>query len=387
MGMRKILVYFYNEEITMQSTTSVTRLVASLINGLQKKHAISYFTFQAEQYSTKLNAETISLSVPKWAQLKRKINNSLGFKRIQWFGLKRNAVRRFATEHKDAYDAVLVLGLDDLKEVRRFFPKAKILYWIHNISAICKKEYLYNVNDADFFLSPSRTTYHLLLEKLQPQPLTSEFYFIPNWCEEVFKQRDEVLINTLKEKHAVSNDSIVFIFSGSDLKLKGRFLIEKVIKKLATVTDQQIIFFFAGSNKKNETYQAGNIKIIDVGLLQPRMLAAYYHIALFGCFSSLAYDHCPLTLIEMVHCNVLPIASDIGGVKEILGNEHPFLVKEPHSVTAWVNYMQKAIELNSEKRMVLLNPLKEKVISIYNRNGAIEIFESILQSEYDFELG
>ena len=379
--MKKILVYYYNEEVELQSTNSVARLIASMINYLQDIYEVTYFTFKPHTQQNSANAKQIFIDIPKSYRLQRKINNALQFKRMHWFDLKKKAVRDFVKKDKTQYDTVLVLGLDDVKAMRHYFPGAKILYWIHNISAICKKEYLYNVNDADYFLSPSRTTYHLLLQKLQPVPLSAEFYFVPNWCEDVFKQRNEVLINSLKALHSITSETIVFIFSGSDIKLKGRFILEKAIRKISVQQGKDVLFFFAGSDNKKGIYNLGNIRVTDVGLLQPDTLAAYYQIAMFGCFTSLGYDHCPLTLLEMVHCNVLPIASDMGGVKEILGSGHQFLIKEPHSVTAWVNHIQKAIDFNEDERMQQLIPLKERVITIYNRNAAIEIFENILQSE------
>lgn len=364
----------------MKSTNSVARLIASMINYLQHNYEVTYFSFKQPAQQHLANAKQIFVDIPKFYRLQRKINNALRVKRMHWFDLKKKAVRDFAKKDKTPYHAVLVLGLDDVKAMHHYFPGAKILYWIHNISAICKKEYLYNVNDADYFLSPSRTTYHLLLQKLQPVPLSSEFYFVPNWCEDVFKQRNESLINSLKALHSITSETIVFIFSGSDIKLKGRFILENAIRKISVQQGKDVLFFFAGSDKKKGIYNVGNIRVKDVGLLQPDTLAAYYQIAMFGCFTSLGYDHCPLTLLEMVHCNVLPIASDIGGVKEILGIDHQFLVKEPHAVTAWVYYIQRAIDLSTDQRLKQLIPLKEKVTAIYNRNAAIEIFENILQS-------
>ena len=300
--MKKILVYFYNEEIEISSTNSVARLIASLIKYLEQKYEVTYFTFNRPDELGASIAKRVFLDISKLNRLQRKINNALRFKRMHWFDLKKKAVRNYTKKDKTPYDTILVLGLDDVKEIRSYFPDSKILYWIHNISAICKKEYLYNVNIADYFLSPSHTTYHLLLQKLQPVPLSVEFCFVPNWCEDVFKQYDETLVKSLKEKHSITQDSLVFIFSGSDIKLKGRFILEKVIKRLSVQPGKNVVFFFAGSNKKMGTYNVGNIRVIDVGLLQPQLLAAYYQIAMFGCFTSLGYDHCPLTLLEMVHC-------------------------------------------------------------------------------------
>jgi glycosyltransferase involved in cell wall biosynthesis len=376
--MKKILVYYYNEEIEMDSATSVTRLVASLINSLEHNYEISYFTFKppSEHHSKKANL--IFLDISKLKRLQRKINNAVGFKRIHWFQLKKNTAKRHVQKNRINYDAVLVLGLDDVKEVRNCFPAAKILYWIHNISAICKEEYLYNVNEADYFLSPSRTTYKLLLEKLQPIPLLAEFRFFPNWCEEVFKKPNEVLTEQIKKKHSIPGGVPVFIFSGSDLKLKGKFIIEKVIKVLSITINKEIIFFFAGGKTKCQEQREGCMRIINVGLLTPDVLAAYYRVADFGCFASLGYDHCPLTLLEMVNCNVMPIASDVGSVKEILGDGYEFLVEEPHSVSNWINVMQKAILLDNEERKRNVASLKRKITSIYDKDIAFKVVENIM---------
>ena len=86
----------------------------------------------------------------------------------------------------EQFDAVIVPGLDDMQDARTLFPGAKLLYWIHNISAICKPRYLSLIRYADYFVTPSRSAYHLLLQKMQPAPLLASYYFLPNWCEAAF---------------------------------------------------------------------------------------------------------------------------------------------------------------------------------------------------------
>lgn len=374
--MKKILVFYYNEELRTDSNTSVTRLVASLTEGLSAKYEMHYFVFGAVSYINCSNP--VFLKVPVLSRLKRKINNTIGLKRMHWQPLKRKAAIQYLQRIKHRYDAVLVLGLDDVKYVRKYFPDSIILYWIHNISAICKKEYLYSVNDADYFLSPSRTTYKLLLQKLQPVPLTAEFCFFPNWCEDIFKQRSSTLVAEIKRKHGIEDHLPVFIFSGSDLRLKGRFIIEKVIKKLASSVKREVLFLFAGGRADIPEYCEGCIKVINVGLLSPEQLAAYYHVAQFGCFASLGYDHCPLTLLEMINCGVMPIASDVGSVKEIVGENHLFLVDEPHSVSNWTEVIESALLINAEERARLVGLLKKRINDVYDRNKAFKIIEEIV---------
>ncbi|HEY6977058.1 MAG TPA: glycosyltransferase [Chitinophagaceae bacterium] len=380
--MKEILIFFYDQEIKTNSTNSVARLVGAVIKELESKYNITFFTFNP-CYSDKN-----IFSKPKLAKIyflqrirQKVVNFFFKTKRIKEFHLKKEAIRRSAIATNTKYDFVIVLALDEVDFLRTNFPDAVIIYWIHNISAICKKEYLCNVNKADYFLSPSRTTYHLLLEKLQPAPLTAPFYFTPNWCDEVFKQTDTSLIRELKEMHDIASGSIVFIFSGSDLKLKGKFILEKVIKSLSAEIDQEIVFFFAGSDNNIGEQNWKNIRLIHLGLLEPPKLAAYFHISSFGCFPSLAYDHCPLTLLELIHCNVLPLASDIGGVKEITGSNYKFLVKEPHSIDAWTEAIKQALSLSDEERSLQMNSLKERVIKTYSKDIAFNVLTEILNSQ------
>src|SRR5258706_6966723 len=125
--MKRILVYFYNEELETTSTTSVTRLVASLAKGLETNYIIYYFSFSLIHKPLSANAKAVMLTIAKAKRFQRRLNNAFGFKRIHWFHLKRNAVKNYVQKNNKDYDAVLVLGLDDVKDARHYFPAAKVL--------------------------------------------------------------------------------------------------------------------------------------------------------------------------------------------------------------------------------------------------------------------
>lgn len=379
--MKNILVIFYAAEVKSDSTNSVARLTAAVIKFLEEKNNIIFFTFDPNYQDIQVKTKPRFVQITKGQRIKKRLVNIFyKHKKIRDFQLTRQAIRNAAIDTQKKIDYIIVLSLDDVSFLRKNFPGAKILYWIHNISAICKKEYLYNVNLADYFLSPSRTTYHLLLQKLQPVPLTAEFCFMPNWCEEVFMQKDDILIRSIKEKYNIRQDSMVFIFSGSDLKLKGKFIVEKAIKKLAEETNSEILFFFAGSTVDSHEEQIKNIRIVHLGLLEPAVLAAYLHVANFGFLPSLAYDHCPLSLLEMISCDVLPIASDMGGIKEISGPAYPYLINEPHEVNSWKAAMLQVLAMNETERIFQSNMLKERVEKIYTKKAAMDTLSEIINS-------
>ncbi|MBS1731250.1 MAG: glycosyltransferase family 4 protein [Bacteroidetes bacterium] len=380
--MKNILIYFYDVEIKSNSTNSVGRLVADVIQHLEKNHQVTFFTFHENYSDQKITTKPVTVKIGSTAKLKQKaINLFYSSKKIKSYHLKKQAVKETLLRLRNQYDFIIVPPLDEMGFLRKQFPKANIIYWIHNISAICKNEYLSLVNEANIFLSPSRTTYRLLLEKLQPRPLTAEFIFMPNWISDDFFQTDFEFFAQIKTKHHIKDDEIVLIFSGGDQVLKGKFILDKVLNKLQNSTTKKLVFIFAGeASPQPDKAFSENVRLISTGVLQANELAAYYHLAHFGCIPSLAYDHCPLVLLEMIHCHVLPIASDIGGIKEITGADFPCLISMPHEVNAWIQAIQSATALQERDRQDLLKPLQQKVCTIFSKQKALAILDEIFQS-------
>ena len=377
-----ILVYFYDVEIQTNSTNSVGRLVADVVGQLEKTHQVAFFSMNKSYSDEHITTKPIPAEINFFQKLRQKLINAFyTTKKIKAYHLKKEAFRKALLANHEKYDYILVPALDEVEFLREKFPDACIIYWIHNISAICKKEYLNFVNKADIFLSPSRTSYHLLVEKLQPRPLSAEFIFMPNWIADVFLKKDSTALNNLRAKYHITNDEIVFIFSGSDLVLKGKFILEKAIERLGKFSDKKLVFFFAGS-QSNVKLNTTSIRVISLGIIPPKELAAYYHISHFGCIPSLAYDHCPLALLEMIHCNVLPIASDIGGIKEITGAGYPYLITEPHEVNKWVDAIQNVILFPITERNAFMEKLNESVKAIYNKENSLGILEEIIKEEH-----
>lgn len=374
-----VLVYFYDVEIDSHSTNSVGRLVADMIFHIEQNHSVTFFSQDQNYKDDKIRTKPILVKTGFYKKLKRKIFNTLpGTNRITVFNLKKQAFREKILTIQKKQDCILVLSLDEVTFLREHFPKAQIIYWMHNVSALYKKEFLCNANKADHFVSPSRTSYRLLLQKLEPLALSAKFHFMPNWCADFFMQKSQSLITELKAKHSIAEDEMIFIFSGSDLKLKGRSIVESAIEKLENIIHQKLVFIFAGGRMNHTIHHASNIRIITLGIIAPKELAAYYQIADFGLIPSLAYDHCPLSLLEMIHCNILPIVSDIGGIKEIVSDSYPFLIQDPHEVHKWVESIFHMISLQDQQRNLFLKNLQDEVMRIYKKENAFLVMDEIL---------
>lgn len=376
---KKILLYYYYEEITIDSTTSVTRLAASLLQGLRDEYDCFILCYDQAGGIYPEEVNRITVRVPAIKRLLRKINNMIGLPRMHRVRLKRAAAKQTLKGAGHVFDAVIVPGLDDMAEVRSLYPAAKLLYWIHNISAICKPQYLSLMRYADHFVTPSRSAYQLLLQKMQPVPLPATYYFMPNWCEPVFYEDRAQRAKSLRVQYGISESALVFIFSGGDHPVKGRKLLEKILLKLSSTQAGELVFIFAGSRQAFSKNMAGNTMVLQVGLLSAEELSAHYQLSHIGLFPSQGYDHTPLTLLEMSLSGLLPVASDIGGVKEMLGNEYPLLVREPHSPANWLQVIGSVIAMAAAERKAIADRLRARVNNVYNRESAIDIMKTILE--------
>lgn len=375
---KKVLLYYYYEEITLDSATSVTRLAASLLQGLQDEFDCFVLSYEDNGGIYPQAVQRIPVVIPTIKRLQRKINNSIGFSRIHWVRLKRAAARQRLKSGSEQYDIVIVPGLDDMADIRSLFPSAKLLYWIHNISAICKPEYLQQIKYADYFVTPSRNAYHLLLQKMQPAPLLASYYFMPNWCEPLFYQERKQRADDLRSKYGISTEALVLMFSGGDHPVKGKRMLEKILPQLSNNQGIELVFIFAGGRHDYSKNKSGNMTVLQVGLLSAAELSAHYQLSDVGLFPSQGYDHTPLTLLEMVLSGLLPVASDIGGVKEILGNDYLFLVREPHSPDNWMRMLESVIRMPTAERKLIAGQLRSAVDSVYNRSQSIRIMKAIL---------
>jgi glycosyltransferase involved in cell wall biosynthesis len=197
---------------------------------------------------------------------------------------------------------------------------------------------------------------------LHPVPLIAEFQLTPNWAESYFDYRDEKAVAEIKFKHAIPDNSLVFIFCGGDILLKGWFLMQRALKKIALENKKCITIILTGGRERENEIYSDKVRIIYTGLLDPRSLASYYRVAQFGLFPSLGgYEHAPVTIIEMIKCNVLPIASDVGGIKEMLGDHYAFLIDTPHIVDVWIEKIESISELSDKEKNELLLTLKKRM--------------------------
>ncbi len=358
---------------------SIPRLVSDVIKDLEPFFEVTFFSFLYDYQDSLIKTKPVSLKIEWNDKFKKKFVNTVLQKiKIKDAFLKRKTIHSYLKKQKEFFDTIIVLGLDDVDFLRTCFPAAKIIYWIHGISAIYKKEYLQQINKIDFLWSPTVAVYKKIVNELHPVVFTAEFQLFPNWADPCFSVYNENLITELRHKHQINKEEKVFIFCGGNIKLKGSFILQKAFRRFSNNAGEKIVVFIAGEPVKGEELITEHVRFVYPGLIPPETLAAYYQASAFGLFPSLGgYEHAPLTLIEMIACNVLPVAADVGGIKEMLGADYPMLVDAPHSVDEWVSKIQQLLAMDLQNRNALISFLRNKMQQ-YSRKDTVKIMNSII---------
>jgi glycosyltransferase involved in cell wall biosynthesis len=141
---------------------------------------------------------------------------------------------------------------------------------------------------------------------------------------DTLKGRTKVLRNFIPEAQAESNtadQSIVNNLPEKYVLYFGRFEEEKGIDVIIKACKElpQISFVFAGNGTaENEISELPNC--YNTGFLKGQTLTQVIKRAEFTVYPSLAYENCPFSIMESMIEGTPVIASDIGGIPELLDN-------------------------------------------------------------------
>lgn len=167
----------------------------------------------------------------------------------------------------------------------------------------------------------------------------------------------------------------------------GRYSEEKGVKTLLEVCGKlsDIPFVFAGDGPlKEELSQYNNIK--NIGFLEGEELRTVISEAKFTVFPSVCYENCPFSVMESQWFGTPVIASDIGGVPELLQNGVTGELFSPGNV----NQLEKAIvrlwsnqelceKFTDNCKKVIFDTVEqycEKLLQVYQKCQEIKVEKS-----------
>lgn len=143
----------------------------------------------------------------------------------------------------------------------------------------------------------------------------------------------------LKKKMGYSS-KLIFIWCSQDRPKKGLDLILQVWKNIYLKYNQEIELLIVGTDR---IIDVEGVKV--VGRIPNNELAKYYQISDFYLFPTLCKEGFGISLAEALKCGCYCIASNQGGVPEVLQfGKLGRIIENPNFIDEWVDTIEKGIE-------------------------------------------
>ena len=144
----------------------------------------------------------------------------------------------------------------------------------------------------------------------------------------------------IKKQLNIDSDN-VFVWCSQDRPKKGLDLILEVWREVFT-PDRNIILLVIGCEPKHPVEG-----VRYLGKIPNSELAKYYQIADSYLFPTLCNEGFGMSLIEALHCGCYCIASNLGGVAEVLENgKYGVLIDSPTNVSSWIDAIINFLEFD-----------------------------------------
>jgi len=214
------------------------------------------------------------------------------------------------------------------------------------------------LNKTDHLLAVSHAVKSLALKRgVDPEKLSVLHNFIPdiNSCQEV----------TISEEN-------YFLFVGRMIKDKG---CEVIIKALQDVPDPKIIMIGDGPHLEGFKLLAEELNVINrmnfLGYIDNSLLESYYRKSLAVIVPSICFEAFPLTALESMHYKKPVIASNIGGLPELVDHLQTGLIFKPGS----------SKELSTALNKILMDPESAAEMGLKGYNSSHIKFSRALHYE------
>lgn len=203
-----------------------------------------------------------------------------------------------------------------------------------------------NFEKIDFIITPS----YFMKRKLQEAGLNNKIITIRNPVK---------LNNEIKEK--IDKENII-IFFGRLSKEKNILSIIEAFKNLEN-NDYKLLIAGDGPEKYEVLKAIKNYqKIYFLGRLNSKDLEEYLSKSKFSIIASIWYENAPMTIIESIINYVIPLTSNIGGMKELSDYFNSTVQFNPYDNKDIISKMKYAIN-NYEK---IFNEIKWDSISDFS---------------------
>ncbi|QNJ96702.1 glycosyltransferase family 4 protein [Constantimarinum furrinae] len=184
------------------------------------------------------------------------------------------------------------------------------------------------------------------LTQMSYQLYKSYYYELTMRAGVMHNTTDSKLFHTIPSEEKTSlkdalgiKAKLVFLWCSQDRPKKGLHIILDVWKRVYSGNAAEMQLLIVGTN--TEVDLDG---VTVVGRVPNATLPQYYQVSDFYLFSTLCKEGFGIVLAEALKCGCYCIASDQGGVKEVLANgDYGKLIENPNFIDEWVRVIKESM--------------------------------------------
>lgn len=192
---------------------------------------------------------------------------------------------------------------------------------------------------------------------------------------------------SLEEKYKFKKEAFVFGWIGRITKVKAPNLFIQAASRLTTETDKKCRFVIIGEADEGENeYYSDLVKLKEKLNLNDKLFFKGYTNEPLRVIRNLDVivhtsiwpDPLPTVILEGMICKKPVIASDVGGVREILSNKKEGIIYEKGSIKDLTRAMQFLLDNPLEAELMAENGFK-RAASFFNYKKYIRKIEAVLE--------
>ncbi|MDK0571458.1 glycosyltransferase family 4 protein [Clostridium perfringens] len=288
-------------------------------------------------------------------------------------------LRKFLKENKIDIVHVHSIFSNLIFQLANLGINKKSLITVHSRSDFDRKKGIKGtlMNNLELFLIKRNTKIvtvsKSIKEYLRKNGINRDIKVIYNGVEKIKVNDKENLTNKLKEKY-FSKDDLLLVFVGRLTEVKGVFNLIKICKK---VQNKNIKFIVIGEGNLKENLE-NEIKEKDLNNI--KMLGFKSDIENYLPYADLLIvpsnmEGIPLCILEAMSCGVPSIASNVGGIPEIIDGNG--ILYDNKNIDNLIFILDK-LENNRD----FIEKMKKECFEQFNRKWSVDIFNNNYQEVY-----
>lgn len=358
-------IVYPTHSLDANSDYSVPRMLHFLVNGLlEEGHSITIYHHQqnkpAADVFTSSRFHKICVNIPYWMTFIRKIE-------YRFISATRNSQFSFFTKKvskkhlnkvaSNKKNIVVCLNYQVVLDLRKSGVKLPVVLWTHGFDYNHLHKNIEGVNMADLVFYSSKAFVrelrdHFLFEGIYPPFIQLENPFPIDFYKSSFKID-------------LATSKLVYFFGGGNLNRKGFKIISHLINYWTPSVPTTLLVTGHGI-KEDEVFSRGLLEVQFKKFLKGSSFIETISSSAFMLMPSLWFENYPYLLYEGLALGLIPIASRIGGIPELVPEScHNMLIDEPNNPDQWIetlNFSQTfSADTINEKRRFLHTYMSAKI--------------------------